>query len=529
MALGQTFINNFGDGTFLTSIDLFFETKDDNIPVTIGILETLGQKPGKKVLPFSTVTKNPSDINVSSDGTTATKFTFDSPVFIDGSETYAVGIDTVSTNYKVFVSELGQTVIGSTRRVSEQPLVGSLFKSQNIGPRNEVPFEDLKMVLRRAKFTIGTTGSLDLTNAALPVKSLKTNPIEVNATAGSGTAFGGNPKIIKVNHLNHGMSSGDSVTIAGLTATGDFNGILGSNINGTHTIANVTLDSYTITLASDQATSTGSVGGASVTATENKAFELVQPQIGQMIFDTNDVNHFIMPTTKKSVHGSETAYSTTSATNRKPIVPNDNLYLEAQHQVASTINETNNLSSVKSLKYDIEFSTGVDNLSPVFDLKRMNLLTITNRLDNPDSTNTTGFLEETEPLGGSAAAKYVTKEIVLENPSTSLDVRITANNFPTSTIRALFKIRRANDNREFDDIPYEFFNATGAADEAVKFSESKSQSPHHPDYYTSFAEQKFTVSDLDEFTSFAIKLVMTGTNPAYPPRIQDMRAIALAI
>ena len=43
MALGQTFINNFGDGTFLTSIDLFFETKDDNIPVTIGILETLGQ------------------------------------------------------------------------------------------------------------------------------------------------------------------------------------------------------------------------------------------------------------------------------------------------------------------------------------------------------------------------------------------------------------------------------------------------------------------------------------------------------
>ena len=123
----------------------------------------------------------------------------------------------------------------------------------------------------------------------------------------------------------------------------------------------------------------------------------------------------------------------------------------------------------------------------------------------------------------------MTKEIVLENPSTALDVRITANNFPTSTIRALFKIRRAGDNREFDEIPYEFFNTTGAADEQVKFSESKSQSPQHPTYYTSFAEQKFTVSDLDEFTSFAIKLVMTGTNPAYPPRIQDMRAIALAI
>ena len=41
---------------------------------------------------------------------------------------------------------------------------------------------------------------------------------------------------------------------------------------------------------------------------------------------------------------------------------------------------------------------------------------------------------------------------------------------------ALFKIRKAGDNREFDEIPYEFFNTTGAADEAVNFSESKFRS-----------------------------------------------------
>ena len=529
MALAQTFINNLGDGVFLTSIDLFFETKDDNLPVGIEITDTNMDKPSDRVVPFSGVTLNPSDVNVSTDASSATTFTFISPVFLDGASTYALTVNTFSTNYKVFVSELGQTVLGSTRKVSEQPLTGSLFKSQNVGPQNDTPFEDLKMVIRRAKFTTSSVATLELQNAELPSKSLTTNPIETNSTAGSGTAFGGNPKILKVNHLNHGMSSGDSVTIAGLSATGDFNGITGSNINGTHTIANVTLDSYTITLSSDQATATGSVGGASVTATENKAFELVQPQIGQMSFDSTDIQHFIRPTTKKSIHGSETAYSLTSESNKKALVPGDNFYLDSQHQVASTINETNNTSGNKSLKYQIKFSSGMDNLSPVFDLERLNLLTITNRLDNPSSTNTTGFLEETEALGGSSSAKYVTKEIVLENPSTALDVRITANNFPTSTIRALFKIRRAGDNREFDEIPYEFFNTTGAADEQVKFSESKSQSPQHPSYYTSFSEQKFTVSDLDEFTSFAIKLVMTGSNPAYPPRIQDMRAIALAI
>ena len=529
MALGQTFINNFGDGAFLTSIDLFFKSKDSNIPVTVAIIETLGGKPADRILPFSIVTKNPSDINISDDGSEATKFTFDSPVFIDGSETYAIAIESQSTEYQVYVSELGKTVLGSTRRVSQQPLVGSLFKSQNIGPQNDSPFEDLKFVLRRASFTTHASASLDLTNAAIPAKALDTNPIETNSTSGTGTAFGGNPKILKVNHDNHGMSSGDSVTIAGLVSTTDYNGILGSNINGTHTIGNVTLDSYTITLASDTATSTGSVGGADVTATENKAYEIIQPQIGQMIFDTNNVNHFFQPTTKTSIHGSETGYTVTSATNRKSITPNDNFYLDAQHQVASTVNETNNLSGAKSLKYDIEFISGNEKISPVFDLKRLNALLITNRLDNPSASNTTGFLAETEPLGGSSSAKYVTKEIVLDNPSTALDVRLSANVFPTSSIKVLFKIRRANDNREFDEIPYEFFNTTGVPDDTVVFAESKSQSPHHPDYYTSFNEQKFTAENLDEFTSFAVKVVMTGTNPSYPPRITDLRAIALAL
>ena len=43
-----------------------------------------------------------------------------------------------------------------------------------------------------------------------------------------------------------------------------------------------------------------------------------------------------------------------------------------------------------------------------------------------------------------------------------------------------------------------------------------------------FNEQKFTAEGLGEFTSFAIKMVMTGSNPSYPPRVTDLRAIALA-
>ena len=527
MAVAQTFVNNVGEGCFVTSLDLYFSAKDTTQPINVAILETYRSRPGSKIVPFSVVTKAAADVNTSTDAATATTFTFDSPVFLKGGQTYAIGVTSNSIAYVMYVSELGQTIIGTTRRVSEQPAVGALFKSQNVGGQQESPLQDIKFALKKANFTKYTSGTATFNNAALGVETLVNNPIEVNATAGSGTVFGDNPNILKINHPNHGMSSDkpDKVTIAGLTAGTEYNGITGSNINGTHDIANVTLDSYTITLASDSATSTGSIGGTAVTATQNVAFEILQPQIGFMHPEDATVTHKITTTSKRSVHGAETSYT---AQTEKEITPNDNFYFTEQMQVGSPINETTHFSGNKTLTYKIEMSTGNQNISPVVDTARTNLIAITNRLDDPSSSNTTGFQEETASSGGSVNSKYLTKEILLDNPATALDVRISANNFPTSAIKILYKIRLVDDSRPFDEIPYEFFNTTGLADDGVLFSESRTQTPYSPEYNTSYNEQKFTASDLGEFTSFSIKILMTGTNPAYPPRITDLRAIALA-
>ena len=527
MAIAQTFVNNTAEGCFVTSLDLYFSEKDSIQPITIGLLETYRSRPDSKIIPFSIVTKAAADVNTSTDASSATTFTFDSPVFLKGGQTYAITLFSNSTKYVSYIAELGQNIIGTTRRVSEQPAVGALFKSQNVGGQQESPLQDLKFSLKKAKFTKFTTGTLTLNNGAISADTLDNNPIEVNATAGSGTTFGGNPAIIKVNHENHGMSGDkpDKVTIAGLVDGTEYNGITGSNINGTHDIGNVTLDSYTITLASDAATSTGSIGGNAVTATQNVAFEILQPQIGFMHPEDATMTHKITTTSKRSIHGAETSYTAQSETE---ITPNDNFYFTTQQQVASPINETTHFSGNKSLTYKIEMSTGNQNLSPVVDTARTNLIAITNRLDNASVSNTTGFEAETEPTGGSASAKYLTKEILLDNPATALDVRISANNFPTSAIKVLYKIRLVDDSRPFDEIPYEFFNTTGLPDDGVLFSESRTQTPYSPDYNVSYSEQKFTADGLSEFTSFAIKLVMTGSNPAYPPRITDLRAIALA-
>ena len=43
-----------------------------------------------------------------------------------------------------------------------------------------------------------------------------------------------------------------------------------------------------------------------------------------------------------------------------------------------------------------------------------------------------------------------------------------------------------------------------------------------------FAEYQFTANDLEQFSGFKIKIVMSSTNECVPVRLKDFRALALA-
>ena len=523
--IAQSFFINDLEGAFVSKIDLYFETKDDNIPVKVYLVETVEGRPGTRIVPFSEVILNPSSVNTSTDASSATTFTFPSPVFLQGGKEYAVIVKPDSQKYKAFVSRLGDNILGSDRRVSQQPLLGSFFRSQNTTLWTEDQMEDLKFTLYQAQFTVDTEGTLLLTNDTVASKTLGNNPIETDSSSGSGSAFGGNPNIIRIKHPGHGMndSSPSKVTISGLSSTGDFNGIAGSVINGTHSIGNVTEDTYTITLSGDPATSTGAVGGTVVVATQDRAYEVIQPQIGQLILPETDVSHSVKTTTTQSIHGSETAYSKdTTFTN---VIANDNYYFTSAKAILSGINETTYLSSAKSFDYQIKMITANPNLSPVIDLNRTNVLCIHNKVDSPTNSNTTGFIAETDPDGGSAAAKYITREVTLENPSTALEVRLAANVFPTSEIEVYRKTRAPDDETPMSEIPYVEMTQSNT----LQNSEERSQSPYNEAYRTNFFDFNYGETDIPEFGSFKIKIVMKATNPAYPPRVKDMRTIALAI
>ena len=151
--IAQSFLVLESTGVFLTSCDVFFETKDDtDIPLTFQLRTMQNGYPTQKILPFSEISLEPSQVNVSSNGSVATRINFKAPVYLEGGTEYAICLASVSTKYRVFISRVGETDLLTQAFISNQPYLGSLFKSQNASTWEASQWEDLKFTLYRADF-----------------------------------------------------------------------------------------------------------------------------------------------------------------------------------------------------------------------------------------------------------------------------------------------------------------------------------------------------------------------------------------
>ena len=235
--LAQTFLvedSTLEGGVFLTKIDIFFFTKDEEIPVALDIRTVVNGNPTQTVLPFSKVVKQADDVFTSADASTPTTFTFKAPVFIPYRTEHAMVLTSDSNQYKVFISLLGNDAIDAAHigeKISEQPYIGVLFKSQNASTWTPSQYEDLMFKIYRAEFTLPTTASpskLLLENGELGASNggtlnLGTNSLKTTASS----------DLIRVFHSNHGMQStlnylqlsgvisevGDSQLASGLSST----------------------------------------------------------------------------------------------------------------------------------------------------------------------------------------------------------------------------------------------------------------------------------------------------------------------
>ena len=162
--LAQSFIVEEEGGVFLTGVEIFFNTKDTNIPISMQIRTMENGYPTKTILPFSDVTITPDEVDTSETAAIPTKFTFRAPVYIKSSVEYCFVLLSDSNEYKVWISRMGDVDVTGTRTISEQPYAGVLFKSQNASTWTADQYEDLKFTVYRANFT-ESTGTVALNNS----------------------------------------------------------------------------------------------------------------------------------------------------------------------------------------------------------------------------------------------------------------------------------------------------------------------------------------------------------------------------
>ena len=162
--LAQSFLidpDAYPEGMHVSSVDVYFRSKSNTVPVTMEIRRTVNGYPEAQstTIPFAVSVLKPEQVTTSATGTVATKFNFPSIHLTPGE--YAITLIANTSDYEVYVSELGQTVLGGTTKVDKQPYAGSLFKSQNASTWEADQNKDLKFRINRAVFEL--SGSAEFT------------------------------------------------------------------------------------------------------------------------------------------------------------------------------------------------------------------------------------------------------------------------------------------------------------------------------------------------------------------------------
>jgi hypothetical protein len=323
-----------------------------------------------------------------------------------------------------------------------------------------------------------------------------------------------------------------------------------NEINKIHTaIADIEMNSYTVSITTAP-TITGSsttirAGGTEIFASENVRYDLFKTSVSSLEFASTAISAKVRQTTGTSPGGSETSFTTTTTAKALPFALNQEYALQNTAIIASPPNETNEMNSLGSLFFDLRLTTDSSFLSPVIDLTSPAVICIANRLDNVDSASdvytpsgeNTKYRAHTEPVGDSNTTSYITKPVQLENTATGIKLYLDVHKPATSEVKAMYRVLPAEGEDDIKNIPFTFFNAGASRGGSVPTNGlPDSGVATNAKDITDFVEYKYTAGindfgfgdQLQDFQQFQIKLVMQGTNAATPPRIMNLRAIALA-
>jgi hypothetical protein len=555
--LSQTFYtpkpldNNQDYGIFVTSVDLFFKTKPSvalgsmQLPVTVKIAEVLNGYPTKNYLASKTI--QAKDVNISSvpstsNTSTVTKFTFDDPVYLEPAREYAIVIGSDSPDYELFIAEIGENVLGVSpaRRISEQPYAGSLFRSQNSSTWTPYQNQDLMFVINKAVFaSAGTatfnlemppTANVDIDRVMLVSSDLKfpvgsvdyrlrgvfssntqqeTNGVYLvpYSAVEYGTILDRSGKPASGSFLNRrrvvrGNANSFVMTLEMSSTNGDVSPVVNlerlSLSAATFGINNAGLQNTLIAI-----TNSGSGYNAHITSGNNAIKGISNTSLNnfaQLYRQTYFANNY------------NVAFYGITITNNA----NDNGTGAAGFAVANT-------DGSNTISYVVLTNTGSGYLETP---------TITFVSGNATSTVTArGLISgETGKDGGNMIAKYITREIVLEDGFESGDLRVFMDAVrPTATdIQVYYKVLSPDDPQRLSDkswrrmaIVKDIYSKDPRTMVGLEFRPSLESNQ------ISYTENGLNYPIGGIFKNFAIKLCMRTTDASIIPKVRNLRILAV--
>ena len=323
------------------------------------------------------------DFKDSTESTTPTKFQFKHPVYLQNNTEYALVVETDSLDYELWASKLGEIEISTSNIVTTQPLLGSVYKSQNTDNWTEDLFEDIKFVLYRAEFDIAGEAELEIGTETLGYKLLDVSPFETSVRSPSNATsslFKNNNSIVKVTHKDHGFEDGGNSYVF-FSKTADVGGISSATLDGRlFKVSNSGLDTYNIILP-NQAGSSILGGGDKVIASYNRKYERLYAQIPHLELEGTKIDSFVYTTNVLPVDYSVKNYDSYSTTDYEKTFLNEEHFFINQKVITSDINAVIN-GIDESIKYKLKLSSTNSAVSPIVDLRTSSVKTASNRTEN---------------------------------------------------------------------------------------------------------------------------------------------------
>ena len=278
-------------------------------------------------------------------------------------------------------------------------------------------------------------------------------------------------------------------------------------------------------------------GGNKVGISQNHQYSSIEPRFNIITPGKGTkADTFIRTVSGTSAGGTEVSFLDQGF---EPITLNKTTKFNTPRIIGSRVNELRWLQQMprsKSLTLRVELTSEDSNVSPVLDLQNSVFVLGRNKTNYPVSDyieDGSANLIEGDPHG----QVFVTKSISLAKLSTSLKVIIAANRQEGADFRVLYQLFRADssgidqkfvpfpgydnliddDGDGFGDRVRDPNKNSGRADAFVPANDAES-----------YSEYQFTANNLEQFSAFAIKIVMSSTNESTPVKLQDFRAIALA-